>query len=90
MGDGNQVVGGPEEDFSIEPELRLLVKKLTKKDNVTKLKALQEFAELVPTKDEKSLTAFLLYWPRLFNKLAVVCNFIPDETMILINCFIGL
>lgn len=49
-----------------------MVKKLTKKDSVTKLKALQEFAEIVPLKEDKILKCFLPYWPRLFNKLAVV------------------
>lgn len=48
----------------------MLVKKLSKTDSVTKMKAMDELKELVATKPDTETKKLIPYWPRLFNKLA--------------------
>ncbi|EDO46720.1 predicted protein [Nematostella vectensis] len=49
----------------------MVMRKLTKRDAVTKLKAMQEFTELCKKSSSDAIEGVLPYWPRLFNKLAV-------------------
>lgn len=60
-----------EDDFSLDADFRVMVKKLSKRDGVTKLKALAEMNELIASKTEADLKRLAPYWPRLFAKLAV-------------------
>ncbi|KAI1294576.1 E3 ubiquitin-protein ligase listerin [Halotydeus destructor] len=69
-----------EEDTAVDSEFRMVTRKLTKKDSVTKIKALQELAELVDQKDERDVKQLLPYWPRLFVKLAVDYDWRVRET----------
>ncbi|XP_067945873.1 E3 ubiquitin-protein ligase listerin-like [Watersipora subatra] len=52
-------------------ELRMVMKRLTKRDAVTKLKALQNFNEICQERESDVLTEALKYWPRIYSKLAI-------------------
>ncbi|RWS24068.1 E3 ubiquitin-protein ligase listerin-like isoform X2 [Leptotrombidium deliense] len=58
-------------DLSNDADICLVFKKLQKKDNITKTKALLEFAELCDDKDEDLIKALLPFWPKFYNKLAL-------------------
>ncbi|XP_067118343.1 E3 ubiquitin-protein ligase listerin [Centruroides vittatus] len=62
-----------EDDISsaVDGDFRMVMRKMTKRDSVTKLKAIQEFSELCKTKNEELLKGALPYWPRLYNQLAM-------------------
>lgn len=61
----------PEEfDSSIDSNFQLVLKKMNKKDATTKLKALQEFADLVKSAESDAVVAVLPFWPRLYSALA--------------------
>jgi hypothetical protein len=53
------------------PEMRLIFKKLSKRDAATKLKALQELKQLCQSISSDDIVKALPYWPRLFNRLAI-------------------
>lgn len=62
----------PEEfDANIDTTYQLVLRKMMKKDPTTKVKALQEFSELVTNADIDSVKSILPYWPRLYNSLAM-------------------
>lgn len=58
-------------DLSVDSNLRMVMRKMLKRDNVTRLKAVQEFGDLCAEKDKDSVKNVLPFWPRLFNKLAL-------------------
>ncbi|KAK3592614.1 hypothetical protein CHS0354_008149 [Potamilus streckersoni] len=58
-------------DSSLDADFRLVLRKLTKRDPTTKIKALQEFSSLCKEKDNQVLKAVLPYWPRTYNKLTL-------------------
>ncbi|KAL8578088.1 hypothetical protein ACOMHN_055408 [Nucella lapillus] len=58
-------------DSCLDGDFRVMMRKLTKRDATTKIKALGEFSALCREKDESTLLAVLQFWPRLFNKLAI-------------------
>ena len=45
---------------------------MSKKDSVTKVKALQEFQQLIKDKPEDCVKTILCKWPKIYNKLATV------------------
>jgi hypothetical protein len=49
----------------LDEKYQLILKKMTKKDPKTNVKALQEFVELVAHADAIVFKALLPYWPRL-------------------------
>ena len=60
-----------EEELSIPVEFRLTLRKMTKKDVTTKIKALQEFIDLCSEATQETLKTILVFWPRIYSRLAV-------------------
>lgn len=61
----------PEEiDANIDSTYQLVLRKMTKKDPTTKVKALQEFADMVASSEMDMVTAILPFWPRLYSNLS--------------------
>lgn len=58
-----------EEISNIDPNVQVVLKKLTKKDAVTKGKALLELAKLIEESEMDVVRAVLPLWPRLFKNL---------------------
>lgn len=58
-------------DSSLDADFRMVLRKLTKKDSTTKIKALQDFCGLCEDKDIEDLKAVLPFWPRIYNKVAL-------------------
>lgn len=63
-------VGNEGDDLNIDSELRMLMRKMGKKDTITRLKAVQEFSELCSRKDSDDVIKILSFWPRIYNKLS--------------------
>lgn len=57
-------------DSTVDTNYQLVFRKMTKKDSTTKVKALQEFAELLSKTESADIKAILPFWPRLYNNLA--------------------
>ncbi|CAG2119720.1 unnamed protein product [Medioppia subpectinata] len=60
------------DDLTIDADFRVIFKKMSKKDCITKVKALQEFQQLIKDKTETDVKCVLSQWPRTYNKLAIV------------------
>uniref|UniRef100_A0A1B0GPL2 E3 ubiquitin-protein ligase listerin n=1 Tax=Phlebotomus papatasi TaxID=29031 RepID=A0A1B0GPL2_PHLPP len=58
-------------DANVDANYQLILRKMSKKDPITKQKALQEFAELVVVSDVDLLKTILPFWPRLYINLAM-------------------
>ncbi|GFX48037.1 e3 ubiquitin-protein ligase listerin [Trichonephila clavipes] len=58
-------------DNTVDSDFRMVMRKMIKKDAVTRLKAVQEFGEYCLEKEENVVKNVLPFWPRLFNKLAL-------------------
>lgn len=58
-------------DANVDSDFRMVMRKLTKRDQTTRLKALQELTDLVKEKDVELVKGALPFWPRLYNKLAL-------------------
>ncbi|KAJ3416845.1 hypothetical protein HDV05_008430 [Chytridiales sp. JEL 0842] len=64
--------GAAVDDYSsFSGELKVILKRLSKRDSVTKIKALEDLKTHVSNLDTESLNSFVVVWPKLFNKLAV-------------------
>lgn len=57
-------------DASISSQYQLTLKKLTKKDPMTKKKALQEFIDLINGSEVEELKMILPLWPKFYHNLA--------------------
>lgn len=57
-------------DSSLDTNYQLVFRKMTKKDPITKVKALQEFSELTLKTDPATIKTILPFWPRLYNNLS--------------------
>lgn len=57
-------------DASISPQYQLTMKKLSKKDPMTKKKALQEFIDLINGSEMEELKMILPLWPKFYHNLA--------------------
>jgi len=57
-------------DDGVPPDLRLVLRKMHKKDLTTKVKALQEFLDLTEPLGEVEMLTLLPFWPSVYNKLA--------------------
>lgn len=68
-------------DMSLDADLRVLLRKLSKKDSITKIKALQEFNLLIKDKEEKDVKAVLPYWPRIYSKMVLDVDHRVRETV---------
>uniref|UniRef100_A0A6A7FU61 E3 ubiquitin-protein ligase listerin n=5 Tax=Hirondellea gigas TaxID=1518452 RepID=A0A6A7FU61_9CRUS len=58
-------------DNCVTQDFRLALRKMAKKDAITKIKALQEFDELIKSEDMSSIKTALPFWPRLYCKLSL-------------------
>jgi hypothetical protein len=63
-----------DEDTSLDSDFRVVLRKLTKRDATTKVKALVELSTLCREKDDATLLVVLPFWPRLFNRLVMVSS----------------
>eukprot|EP00794_Sanderia_malayensis_P000162 gene162-774_t len=59
-----------ESEHEIDSDLRMLMRKMTKKDTTTRLKAVQEFTKLCADKNPDCVSRILSFWPKIYNKLA--------------------
>lgn len=55
---------------NLDTNFQLVLRKMTKKDPITKVKALQEFGELCTAADVDTVVAILPFWPRLYAQLS--------------------
>lgn len=53
----------------IDSEFQIVIKKLYKRDSITKLKSLKEFSELCNSKTSEDAMAILPFWPRIYRRL---------------------
>lgn len=58
-------------DSTLDADFRMVLRKLTKRDSTTKVKALGEFSTLCKEKEDATVQAVLPFWPRIFNKMAI-------------------
>ncbi|XP_058829891.1 E3 ubiquitin-protein ligase listerin isoform X2 [Topomyia yanbarensis] len=61
---------GEDIDPNLDDTFQIVLKKMLKKDPVTKTKALQEFAELIGKSELDVVKAVLPFWPRLYSNLS--------------------
>ncbi|XP_041462561.1 E3 ubiquitin-protein ligase listerin-like [Lytechinus variegatus] len=64
-------VGFEDQDAGLDTDFRMVLRKLSKRDVVTKLKAIQEFQGLCSEKEEDAIVSLLPHWPRLYNRLSM-------------------
>uniref|UniRef100_A0A1B0GD60 E3 ubiquitin-protein ligase listerin n=1 Tax=Glossina morsitans morsitans TaxID=37546 RepID=A0A1B0GD60_GLOMM len=57
-------------DASITPQYQLILKKMSKKDPMTKKKALQEFINLISHSELEEMKTILPLWPKFYHNLA--------------------
>lgn len=57
-------------DSSVDPTFQIILRKMTKKDPITKYKALQEFCEIISKSDVEMVKAILPFWPKLYSNLS--------------------
>ncbi|XP_076876676.1 E3 ubiquitin-protein ligase listerin [Brachyhypopomus gauderio] len=65
------VHGAEEIDNLVDADFRLVLRKLSKRDAVTKLKAVQEFGAMCEERDPDIVRGVLPYWPRIYCKISV-------------------
>ncbi|KAK3550418.1 hypothetical protein QTP86_025164 [Hemibagrus guttatus] len=65
------VHGAEEIDNLVDADFRLVLRKLSKRDTVTKLKAVQEFGAMCQERDSDTVAGVLPYWPRIYCKISV-------------------
>ncbi|KAL0994924.1 hypothetical protein UPYG_G00129370 [Umbra pygmaea] len=65
------VHGAEEIDNLVDADFRLVLRKLSKRDTVTKLKAAQEFGAMCQERDSEVVKGVLPYWPRIYCKMSV-------------------
>ncbi|KAJ7997588.1 hypothetical protein DPEC_G00230570 [Dallia pectoralis] len=65
------VHGAEEIDNLVDADFRLVLRKLSKRDTVTKLKAAQEFGAMCQERDSNVVKGVLPYWPRIYCKMSV-------------------
>ncbi|KAK2823506.1 hypothetical protein Q7C36_020106 [Tachysurus vachellii] len=65
------VHGAEEIDNLVDADFRLVLRKLSKKDTVTKLKAVQEFGAMCQERDSDIVKGVLPYWPRIYCKISM-------------------
>nr|XP_029509339.1 E3 ubiquitin-protein ligase listerin-like [Oncorhynchus nerka] len=65
------VHGAEEIDNLVDADFRLVLRKLSKRDTVTKLKAVQEFGAMCQERDSEVVKGVLPYWPRIYCKISM-------------------
>lgn len=66
----DSVAPGDDIDSLVDVNYQLVLRKMAKKDPITKVKALQEFGDLVSKTEAAAIKSILPFWPRLYNNLA--------------------
>lgn len=66
--DNNQ---NEEIDSNIDSNVQIVLRKMKKKDVVTKVKALQEFLDIILKFDPDTIKTLLSYWSQIYCKLAI-------------------
>uniref|UniRef100_A0A8D9BRD6 E3 ubiquitin-protein ligase listerin n=1 Tax=Cacopsylla melanoneura TaxID=428564 RepID=A0A8D9BRD6_9HEMI len=76
-------------DDSISPDFQIILKKMNKKDSVTKHKALNEFADLCSNSEVEALKSILPLWPRLYSILSIdIENRVREATQSAHKCIV--
>ncbi|KAI5940246.1 E3 ubiquitin-protein ligase listerin [Manis javanica] len=65
------IQGAEEIDSLVDSDFRMVLRKLSKKDVTTKLKAMQEFGFMCTERDTEIVKGVLPYWPRIFCKISL-------------------
>ncbi|KAJ8412537.1 hypothetical protein AAFF_G00128730 [Aldrovandia affinis] len=65
------VHGAEEIDSLVDADFRMVLRKLSKRDTVTKLKAVQEFGSMCQEREPEVVKGVLPYWPRIYCKISV-------------------
>ncbi|XP_051902759.1 E3 ubiquitin-protein ligase listerin isoform X2 [Hippocampus zosterae] len=63
--------GAEELDTLVDAEFRLVLRKLSKRDVVTRLKAVQDFGSMCQERGAEDVKGVLPYWPRIYCKISV-------------------
>uniref|UniRef100_A0A8D0CIJ4 E3 ubiquitin-protein ligase listerin n=1 Tax=Scleropages formosus TaxID=113540 RepID=A0A8D0CIJ4_SCLFO len=63
--------GSEDIDSLVDADFRLVLRKLSKRDTVTKLKAVQEFGIMCQEREAEVVKGVLPYWPRIYCKISV-------------------
>ncbi|XP_054611847.1 E3 ubiquitin-protein ligase listerin [Dunckerocampus dactyliophorus] len=63
--------GAEEIDNLVDADFRLVLRKLSKRDVVTRLKAVQDFGSMCQERDAEDVKGVLPYWPRIYCKISV-------------------
>ncbi|XP_067896603.1 E3 ubiquitin-protein ligase listerin isoform X2 [Heterodontus francisci] len=65
------VQGFEEVDSLVDADFRMVLRKMSKRDATTKLKALQEFGTMCKEKHPGNITGVLPYWSRIYCKISL-------------------
>ncbi|KAF7206545.1 E3 ubiquitin-protein ligase listerin isoform X2 [Nothobranchius furzeri] len=65
------VHGVEEIDNLVDADFRLVLRKLSKRDVVTRLKAVQDFGSMCQKRHAEDVKGVLPYWPRIYCKISV-------------------
>ncbi|KAM4699688.1 E3 ubiquitin-protein ligase listerin [Discoglossus pictus] len=65
------VQGAEEVDSLVDADFRMVLRKLSKRDVTTKLKAMQEFGAMCKERDMETVRGVLPYWPRNYCKISL-------------------
>ncbi|KAJ7320504.1 hypothetical protein JRQ81_020015 [Phrynocephalus forsythii] len=65
------VQGAEEIDSLVDADFRMVLRKLSKRDVTTKLKAMQEFGTMCKERETEIVKGVLPYWPRIYCKISV-------------------
>ncbi|XP_075053231.1 E3 ubiquitin-protein ligase listerin [Mixophyes fleayi] len=65
------VQGAEEVDNLVDADFRMVLRKLSKRDVTTKLKAMQEFGAMCKERDKEIVRGVLTYWPRNYCKISL-------------------
>ncbi|XP_066065306.1 E3 ubiquitin-protein ligase listerin isoform X1 [Chamaea fasciata] len=65
------VQGAEEMDSLVDADFRMVLRKLSKRDITTKLKAMQEFGTMCKEREAEVVKGVLPYWPRIYCKISL-------------------
>ncbi|XP_041115888.1 E3 ubiquitin-protein ligase listerin-like [Polyodon spathula] len=65
------VYGTDEMDNLVDADFRMVLRKLSKRDTITKLKAVQEFGTMCTERESEIVKGVLPYWPRIYCKISM-------------------
>ncbi|KAJ6662463.1 hypothetical protein lerEdw1_011876 [Lerista edwardsae] len=65
------IQGAEEIDHLVDADFRMVLRKLSKRDVITKLKAMQEFGTMCKERETEIVKGVLPYWPRIYCKISI-------------------